>query len=103
MKAEYVNCLAEVTTQIRIMRESLPDVDTEQLAKLNARLAELDISDAKPDEVAKLRDAFALLAQEINQTMEKINDYCEELRADLADVDNHSHGVKAYVLAQHNK
>lgn len=103
MNAEYLTCLTDVTTHIRSMRERLPNIDQTELAQLNDRLAALNLSGAQVDEVEKLKEAFMLLANEISETLQSVNEYCVQLRSDLNQAENHSHGVIAYTVAQQNK
>jgi|GEM_PF-7103346 len=103
MKHDYLNHLSGVASQIRAMRENLPEVNDSDLAILSQKLAELDISGAEEGEVARLKEAFALLGDEIQMTMQRLDQYCDELRGNLDDLQQHSTGVKAYAVAHNSK
>jgi exonuclease VII large subunit len=102
MKKEFMVKLSEVTTRIRALRENLPEVNSEDLTTLSAELAELDLSQASKAEVISIQDAFECLADEVNQTMQRLDQCCNELRTSVQDLQHHNTGVKAYAIAQNS-
>jgi len=103
MKKEFMINIGEITERIRNLREKLPEVSAEDLSGLNEKLAELDLSEASQAEVSSLQDAFGQLADEVNQTMHRLDQHCDELKENVDDLQNHSMGMKAYAIAQNSK
>lgn len=103
MTNECLTQLAEIASRIRSMRVNLPEVNNTDLAQLHHELAKIDLGDVKDDEVAHLQESISLLAGEINQTLERLNQYCEEMRTNLSEIEQHSTGVKAYAVTQNSR
>lgn len=103
MKQEYMEMIAEITQNIKGLRENLPEVTDEELSVLSHKLTQLDLSNTKQDEVMSLQEAFSRLAYEVNETMLRLNEYCDELKNNVEEMHTHTTAVKAYAVAHNTR